>query len=375
MRILIALTYYAPHWTGLTAVAQAVAEGMAARGHAVTVLTSRFRSELPTEEDLNGVHVVRLPALMRISRGMVMPAFPSTARRLAAEHDVVQIHTPMLEAALLTRIAHQAGARAVITHHGDLVMPARPFDQFVQMIVTGMLRQAFGRADRAVVYTQDYVDHSAFLRPFAAKCVPVLPPVRIPQPRGSAAWRRELELDGAPIIGFGGRFVEEKGFDFLLRAIPALGSEVPEMRLAYAGEKDVVYEQFYQRCLPLIRRADRAVVWLGLLQDRQRLADFYGMCDVVAVPSRTDNLPLVPIEAMLCGTPVVITDIPGARMAVRLTGMGALVTPRDERALADGILEVLRHRSHYVRPRKEIEAVFNAERSLDEYERALTVWD
>lgn len=358
-------------------VAQRVAEGMAARGHRVTVLTSRFRSDLPNEEDLNGVHVVRLPTLVRVSRGVVMPRFHGTAVRLAAAHDVVQIHTPMLEAALLARTAGDVGARAVITHHGDLVMPGRPFDHFVQLVVTGLMRQAFRRADRAVVYTQDYLDHSAFLRPFAPKCVPILPPVSLsrPQPQRSVRWREELGLNDAPLVGFAGRFVEEKGFDFLLRAMPMLAREIPGIRFAYAGERQVVYEQFYRSCLPLIRRAEPHIVWLGLLQNRQRVADFYGMCDLVAVPSRTDNLPLVPIEAMLCGTPVVVTDIPGARMAVRLSGMGALVTPRDERALADGILEVLRHRAHYVRPRSEIEGIFNEERSLDQYERALTVFE
>ena len=44
MRILSILTYYAPHWTGLTQHAQHVAEGLAARGHDVTVLTSRYET-------------------------------------------------------------------------------------------------------------------------------------------------------------------------------------------------------------------------------------------------------------------------------------------------------------------------------------------
>ncbi len=46
MKILTAITYYYPHWTGLTAYAQRLAEGLVARGHQVTVLTSRYRKDL-----------------------------------------------------------------------------------------------------------------------------------------------------------------------------------------------------------------------------------------------------------------------------------------------------------------------------------------
>ncbi|MBI4492553.1 MAG: glycosyltransferase family 4 protein [Chloroflexi bacterium] len=373
MKILAVLTYYHPHWTGLTGVAQRVAEGMAARGHQVTVLTSRYRPDLPLDEVLNGVRVIRVPAVARLSRGMLMPTFPWAAARLIRAHDVVQIHTPMLEAPLLTALARRAGVRAVITHHGDLVMPHAPFDQFVELVVTALLRRAFVQADRVVVYTQDYLDHSRFLRPFAPKAVPILPPVAIPEPDRAAVWkwRSELGVAEQPLVGFAGRFVEEKGFDFLFKAIPLVVRKLPQARFAYAGDRHVAYENFYERCRPLVERVEPYLLWVGLHRGQQ-LANFYGMLDVLAVPSRTDNFPLVPVEAMLCGTPLVVADIPGARMAIKLTGMGRLVRARDEVALADGLRQVLADRSSYVRPHSELEAVFSLERSLDEYERALT---
>ncbi|MBI2962907.1 MAG: glycosyltransferase family 4 protein [Deltaproteobacteria bacterium] len=374
MRLLVALTYYHPHWTGLTKVAQRVAEGMAARGHRVTVLTSRYRPDLAAEETLGGVRVIRLPVAGRVSRGMLMPAFPWAARRLVREHDVVQIHTPMLEAPLLAALARRAGARSVVTHHGDLVMPRRPFDQTVERLVTALLRRALRQADRVVVYNRDYLEHSAFLAPFAAKCVAIWPPVAVCEPdlAASRRWRSELGLDGHRLVGFAGRFVEEKGFDFLLAAAPLLARELPDVRLVYAGERNVVYERFFERCRPLLKRAAPYLVDLGLLRDPQRLADFYALCDVFALPSRTDTLALVQVEAMLCGTPVVVSDIPGARMAVKSAEMGRLVRPRDPAALAEGLRDVLVNRARYLRPRAEIERRFDARRALDEYERALT---
>ena len=81
MKVLMVLTYYHPHWTGLTAYAKRLAEGLVRRGHAVTVLTSRHLPSLPQEEFLEGVRVVRLPVAGRISRGVVMPSFPAALWR------------------------------------------------------------------------------------------------------------------------------------------------------------------------------------------------------------------------------------------------------------------------------------------------------
>ena len=90
MKILVTLTFYHPHWTGLTAYAKRLAEGLVARGHEVTVLTSQHSADLPLEEWIGGVHVVRLPFVARVSRTVIMPGFPATAARLIAAHDLVR---------------------------------------------------------------------------------------------------------------------------------------------------------------------------------------------------------------------------------------------------------------------------------------------
>src|SRR5512136_666240 len=76
VKILVILTYYYPHWTGLTAYARRLAEGLARRGHKITVLTAQYWDTLPAEEMHNGVRIVRLKPVFRLSRGMVMPSFP-----------------------------------------------------------------------------------------------------------------------------------------------------------------------------------------------------------------------------------------------------------------------------------------------------------
>ena len=75
MRILIVLTYYRPHTSGLTIYAERLAKARVRRGHQVTVLNSRYLKELPPEEIQDGVRVVRAPVLFRLSKGVIMPTF------------------------------------------------------------------------------------------------------------------------------------------------------------------------------------------------------------------------------------------------------------------------------------------------------------
>jgi len=372
LKILSILTYYYPHWTGLTAYAQRLAEGLAERGHQVTVLTSRHEPTLPREEVYHGVRIIRLRTLTRFSRGVIMFSFPVVAYRLIRTHTVVQIHTPLMEAWLVTCLARLAGRKVLFTHHGDLVMPAGSWNQFIEKVGTWTMVQAEKMAARISVHSEDYARHSSFLGPFLHKMAYIYPPVVIPAPDPAAAqaWRDQLSLNNDQLVGFAGRFVEEKGFDYLFKAIPYVLRAYPDARFIYAGDFPV-YEDFYGRCKGLLGGYDDHVVFLGLIRDRQKMAAFYRMCDVFVLPSRSDCFPSTQIEAMLCGTPVVCTDIPGAREAVKAAGMGLLVPPRDAKGLAEGIIRMLNDSTPYRKTREQVASVFDLQRTLDQYEALL----
>ena len=348
---------------------------MAARGHTVTVLTSRHDRTLPAEEVLNGVRVVRLETLGRFSRGMVVPALPAVFRSLVDEHDIVQLHTPLPEALLLAILARSRGRPVVMTHHGDIVMPTwKASSRFFEAAAFGVLLGA-GRLSRAVTaYSADYALSSRLLGRLADRLTTIPPPVELPapDPASVAAWKRSLGLDGKTVLGFAGRWVEEKGFDLLLTALPAIAKAYPDVRLVFAGERHVVYEGFFERCRPLVEAAGDRLVLLGLLHGAQRMADFHAMCDLFVLPSRSDMMALVQVEAMLAGTPVVATDVPGARVVVRETGFGLISPPGDPEALATTIVAALDRRADLEPDPSVLRAWFDPAPVLDRWEELLS---
>lgn len=295
LKILIALQYYLPHRTGVPIHVQRVAEQLVQRGHEVTILTARHMIDLPRDETINGVRLVRLWAPLRVSRGMVMPAYPWAAWGLIRLHDVVWLHTPMLETALMAVLTRLAGKQFIATHHGDLILPPGLFNRFVRWFTFQNYAFMARRAARLIAYSHDYADHSYYLKPFRDRVSVIYPPIEVPdpQPERVAELRERWQKDSGPVIGYAGRFVQEKRPDLLIRALEVINRAYPDARVVFAGEYDIRYEDTWERSQALIQRYEDQLIFLGPLNSMQAMANFYAACDVIALPSDTECFALV----------------------------------------------------------------------------------
>ena len=169
------------------------------------------------------------------------------------------------------------------------------------------------------------------------------------------------------------RFATEKGIDVLLDALPLLEQRFPGVRVLFAGpHMDIPGEQAYRdRLEPAIRRLGDRWRFLGALDPVREMPAFLGSLDCLVVPSvnSTESFGLVQVEAMLCGTPVVASALPGVREVIRSTGMGEVVPPGDPGALAAAISRVVEEPARYGRTRAEIEEIYALERTVARYEQ------
>ncbi|MGJ3238289.1 MAG: glycosyltransferase family 4 protein [Anaerolineae bacterium] len=371
LRILIFLHYYFPHRTGLTIHVQQVAEELVRRGHEVTVITTRYSNDLPRDEDMhNGVRVIRLWAPIKVSRGMLTPALPWAAYFAMRQADIVSIHTPTPEVGLVALMARLAGVNIVATHHGDLILPQGIFNRIIQNTMFMMYQYMARNAAQLIAYSQDYANHSYYLKPFAYKTVVNYPPVTMPEPdpEAVAVLRAQWQHADGPIIGYSGRFVQEKRPELAIQALAVINQRYPDARLVFAGEYEIPYEDTWEQQQHVVQHYQEQLIFLGLLKDRQALANFYAACDVIILPSDTECFALVQVEAMLSGTPMVMTDIPGGRVPVQVTGMGKLAYQGDAQSIGQAVLDILDDPERYHRTRAEIEACFSFEETINRYE-------
>jgi glycosyltransferase involved in cell wall biosynthesis len=140
---------------------------------------------------------------------------------------------------------------------------------------------------------------------------------------------------GVRLIGCVGRLVPVKGISYLIAALPEIIRAVPSAQLVVVGdgpERDPLERQ--ARHLGMAGQ----VRFVGWRSDLERI---YPDLDVVVLPSLREGTPVVLIEAMAAGRPVVATRVGGVPDVVADGDTGLLVPSRDPRALAEAVAKIL----------------------------------
>jgi glycosyltransferase involved in cell wall biosynthesis len=190
----------------------------------------------------------------------------------------------------------------------------------------------YHRADRVIVHAEYLKRMTVDAVHIPAEKIDVIPMIALGKESGTQ------EVEDEHQILFFGRIWGYKGLEYLIRAEPLITEQVPDARIVIAGEGED-----FGRYRRMMRHPERFVVYNEYVSDEVR-EELFQRASVVVLPYVEATQSAVIPVAYTFSKPVVATTVGGLPELVDDGRSGYLVPPRDERAIADAVVRLLRDR-------------------------------
>lgn len=177
--------------------------------------------------------------------------------------------------------------------------------------------------------------------------------------------RTEYNIDeNFLLVGAIGRMVWQKGFEFLIEAVPEVLNKYRNVKFLFAGEGPLK-KSLEMKCETL--KVKDNIIFTGFRRD---VREFLSAIDLLVIPSLREGFPFVTLEAMASGKPMVATMIDGITEQITSGENGLLTPPKDSLALAEGILRLINDKEFAKKigseARKKVEECFSIEKMVSE---------
>jgi glycosyltransferase involved in cell wall biosynthesis/GT2 family glycosyltransferase len=362
--ILVSRDFPPDHGGGIATFNKDLAEGLAAQGHLVAVITESFDVNRVDFEQGVWVHrmVVREMALSAAAIGQRLPqqvwnwsaVALEEAQRIASHRAIDAVEAPVWDCegaaflfdgrwALVTSL--QTTLHFWLNSHPQLRADAAWMHSFgapmLAMEKKLMLESNAIRSISAAIKRDIEQAYGFAFREGTVQVAPLGMQGSAPAPTSQDAAPGEARV----AVLFVGRLEERKGIDTLLAAIPQVLAENPRVQFHIVGDdtlpmpgQSASYKDAW--LASAVGRAHAAHVRFSGRVGQQQLCDAYAGCDMFVAPSRFESFGLVFLEAMREGKPVIGCLAGGMPEVVEHEVNGLLVPPADAAALAAAILRL-----------------------------------
>ncbi len=296
----------------------------------VTVLCLRELGELVPEIEKLGIKVILVP---QKENGTDYFSFLKIAKILREEKvDIIHTHNsqPFIEGtigAILT------GVKTIIHTDHAREFPDKRRTMFAEWLMSHFVYKVVGVSEHTSLNLNKY-------EKISTKKIMTIPNgidetiynINI----NTEKKKHEFGIKGnGPIIGLGTRLSEQKGITYLLHAMQYLIKEFPDITLIIAGGGGLEQKlKTEARDLGV----DKNTLFVGSRSDIPELLKLF---DLYVLPSLWEGLPMVLLEAMAAGCPIVATDVGGNYMAITHGVNGSLVEPCNAEIFAEEVIKIL----------------------------------
>ena len=367
-RILITSTYFYPYISGLSLYPYRLAKLLVKQGHQVSVLTFQHEPKLLKTETIHQIKIIRLTPHLTVTKGLINFLYPFNALKQVISNDQILVNCPGPENVWVSLLARLLGKKLIVLYHCDLELQQPWYYKPISQLVNFSSWLCCLLANRIISSSQVYTTSSSVLKYFRQKVS-----YHHPLTEDLKADTHYLKIlkktyqGTSPVIGFVGRFSQEKNLETLILALSKLKKQYPKLLFVCAGpfSSQVVGEKkYYQRIQTLLSELELNYAILGILPEA-KLQAFFAFIDLLVLPSknRTEAFGIVQIEALKQGTPVVAANSPGIDQVLKISKAGALFKPSSEKDLQKQIVHVFKHLKTYQIKAKQVEKSLELKRS------------
>ena len=350
MRIVNTCIRYPPALGGAEDYVKFISEGMAERGHKVTVYTTDLKDHSTGEklysgkEIMNGVRVIRLKSFMPPKLGY--PIIPSLPFHLMREKtDIINAHGIYYFTADVSAIIAKIRRIPYVLKPWFFNVNKRLLGLDMEKAYLGTLGKLQLNAEATVLATEferRVIEDKGFKikHPFF---IPPAVDIERFKEAGPNIYKK-YGVSDRRILLFVGRIDKGKGLDLLVKVAPLIVKKHPDVLFAIAGSDF----GFLREMRSEIKRLNMEDYFLftGTLRGRN-LISAYKNASLFVFPSRYECFGIVLIEAMASGLPVVASDSTAIPYVIKNRRTGLLFRGEDVSDFYNKIIELLRNRSLY----------------------------
>jgi glycosyltransferase involved in cell wall biosynthesis len=344
-RVCLVTHYFPPHKGGIEQVSFEQSKRLTEMGYQIDVLTSKFEGR--DTNPIKGIKIHEYPSLNVAKRfGVPYPIISFKAykefTKIIAKCDIVHAHGHVYMSSYLSgMVAKKLRKPFIVTQHNTFI-DYRSLLNIVEELNDQVIgKPVLKHADRITTVSKETMKYVLRLGADKAKTRVIHNGVDINtfRPVNKQESRTRLGLPkNRKIVLSVRRLVYKNGLGTLIESVPEVAKEHPDVLFVVAGKgpsRKLIEDRIKELGI------SQNITLAGFVPD-ELLPVYYDAADIFILPSASgEGLPLVLLEAMACGLPVIATAVGGTPEILKNMKNGVLVPPLNPKAMAESTSKLL----------------------------------